>query len=126
MVSSAYEQDQRTQAQIEAISNEIRTTQPLTSELQPISTLLEHYEGRKNENSETDYDNASRNNFVEGSRYLTKKYSSWRQIRGDGNCYYRAFLYAVCEQLLRCCMAREGSALKELKRLQTYGTYCEI
>jgi ubiquitin thioesterase protein OTUB1 len=38
--------------------------------------------------------------FVEGVRYIAGQYSSYRAIRGDGNCFYRAFLFAYLEILL--------------------------
>mmetsp|Transcript_34238 Transcript_34238/g.51106 ORF Transcript_34238/g.51106 Transcript_34238/m.51106 type:complete len:248 (+) Transcript_34238:350-1093(+) len=34
------------------------------------------------------------------SQQLESKYRFFRKVRGDGNCYYRAFLYAVCESVL--------------------------
>ncbi len=111
--SSTYEQDQKTQAQLEAIEKEIKANQALTSNLKPMSNLTEIYE-------QNDTDNATVN-FIRGCEYLSTKYSSWRMIRGDGNCYYRAFLYAVCEELLRG-YADGGSAHKaELDRLIKYG-----
>ena len=38
--------------------------------------------------------------FLRGALYLSSKYSHIRRVRGDGNCYYRSFLYAVCESTL--------------------------
>jgi hypothetical protein len=32
---------------------------------------------------------------------LTKLYSGYRKIRGDGNCYYRSVIYGLIEQLIR-------------------------
>jgi len=29
-----------------------------------------------------------------------EKYSRWRRIRGDGNCYYRAFMFGIIEYLI--------------------------
>ena len=128
--ASSYEQDQKTRAQIEAIENEIKTQQLLTSDLQPLSNLVKLYnqkDGSINGNSN--------NNFVKGSEYLCTKYKSWRMIRGDGNCYYRAFLYAVCQELLRgCCTSTsstnddENNYKKELTRLQQYGKihFCDF
>jgi ubiquitin thioesterase protein OTUB1 len=36
-----------------------------------------------------------------GIDYLAMKYPGMRKVRGDGNCFYRAFLFAYLEQLLR-------------------------
>ncbi len=127
--TSTYEQDQQTRAQLEAIEKEIKSKQPLTSNLQPISTLLEIYEGGgsggcSSSNTGGGVGVGGEDNFIKGSRYLTTKYTSWRMIRGDGNCYYRAFLYAVCEELLRGCFGstEQDNYKKELKRLEAYGT----
>lgn len=85
MELSQQEQDIKTQAQVESISDEIKSKQPLTSELLPLSQLSSLFEHGTN--------------FQKGCDYLSKHYSSYRAIRGDGNCYYRAFLYALCETL---------------------------
>ena len=42
-ITSSYEQDQKTQAQIEAIENEIKSQQKLTSDRQPLSNLVDIY-----------------------------------------------------------------------------------
>jgi ubiquitin thioesterase protein OTUB1 len=106
------EQDKLTQAQLLAIENEIKLTQPLTSSLLPISTLLRQYSdhsgnndsNNSNNNNNSDSNGSSGNEaaagFITSSKYLATKYASIRKIRGDGNCYYRAFLYALCECLL--------------------------
>ena len=96
MTLTAHEQDIKTQAQVEAIAQEIKTTQPLTSQLHPIASLPSHL------NLEADLQsNKNGQNFMDGCRYLATQYTSFRAIRGDGNCYYRAFLYSLCEKLLR-------------------------
>lgn len=122
MSTSAYDLDQQTRSQIEAIENEIKENQPLTTDHQPLSTLMAIY-NKSGCGSGNDEGNASSNtggdNFIKGCEYLNEKYTSWRSIRGDGNCYYRAFLYAVCEQLLRG--SSDNDLYKnELKRLQGY------
>jgi len=115
-LSSAYDQDKKTQAQIEAIEKEIKLTQPLTSNLEPLSTLLDIY--TKQDDQDSGNSSSSTSNFIKGSGYLTGKYNSWRRIRGDGNCYYRAFLYAICEKLLR--NEEKDLCEKELMRLKQY------
>ena len=76
----------QTEAQLEAIETEIRETQSLTSEKLPTDALR------------TLYDKDS--NFDKGVSYLAKHYRNVRRVRGDGNCYYRALLYGMCESLL--------------------------
>jgi hypothetical protein len=142
--STSYEQDQKTRAQMEAIEKEIKLKQSLTSDLQPLSNLVQLYDSsnsNSNNNSNNNDNNSNDNNynFIQGSKYLSSKYKSWRMIRGDGNCYYRAFLYAVCEELLRGCLSSATSTekvtegkgedksdvyRKELKRLTEYGESC--
>ena len=128
--TSAYEQDQKTRAQMEAIEKEIKSKQKLTSDLLPLSKLIEIYDA--NQASKTigsdniSNDNGGNQNFINGSLYLNKKYKNWRMVRGDGNCYYRAFLYAICEECLRGCLNSSNDNIDfyktELKRLQSYGT----
>jgi ubiquitin thioesterase protein OTUB1 len=81
-------QVQQTQAQIEAIEQDIRENQALTSELQDIHNLKQLY---KSDSSKF---------FALGIDALSQNYSKMRTIRGDGNCYYRAFLYQLSEKLL--------------------------
>jgi ubiquitin thioesterase protein OTUB1 len=81
-------QVQQTQAQIEAIEQEIRENQALTSELQDIQNLKLLYKS----------DDSSKY-FALGIDALSENYSKLRTIRGDGNCYYRAFLYQLSEKL---------------------------
>ena len=78
----------QTEAQLEAIETEIRATQSLTSEKLPTDALKSLYQ---------EPDAA---NFAKGVQYLAKHYRNVRRVRGDGNCYYRALLYGMCEHLL--------------------------
>ena len=47
-----------------------------------------------------EYESATNPGFVPGIHYIGKQYTSMRRIRGDGNCFYRAFLFAYLESLL--------------------------
>lgn len=40
--------------------------------------------------------------FIPGIKYLASRYPHMRRIKGDGNCFYRSFLFSYLEQLLRC------------------------
>ncbi|KAL3761112.1 hypothetical protein ACHAWU_000648 [Discostella pseudostelligera] len=127
-----------TQTQLENIEQEIKSTQPLTSHLLPIHVLLQQYCGdgitvnSDNENNGTtrsggddgdDDDHAIvimqqqqpqqqqqlHPGFAKAATYLSTKYKSLRKVRGDGNCYYRAFLYSLCEHLLRSLLIRNDN-----------------
>ena len=102
-------QVQQTQAQLEAIEKEIKETQALTSELMDIESLKMHYAN-----------DSSSKFFQLGVDALAKSYSQIRTIRGDGNCYYRAFLYSLCEKLL------DKNQQEELSRILKLGTYREL
>lgn len=39
--------------------------------------------------------------FVEYAKVISKSYTSWRRVRGDGNCYYRAIGVALLEHFCR-------------------------
>ena len=75
------------QRMIEEIAEQIKQQQTLTSVPLPISTLRQQY-----------VDNP---NFIVGIELVEKSYSHLRTIRGDGNCYYRAFLYSLLETLIQ-------------------------
>ena len=38
--------------------------------------------------------------FIPGIHYLNENFASMRSVRGDGNCFYRAFLYGYLDNLL--------------------------
>ena len=48
-----------------------------------------------------EYMNADRAGFTQGIEYLADNYECVRRVRGDGNCFYRAFLFAYLETILR-------------------------
>uniref|UniRef100_A0A914VRS8 Ubiquitin thioesterase n=1 Tax=Plectus sambesii TaxID=2011161 RepID=A0A914VRS8_9BILA len=81
----AYEQ---TQAQSQSIENEIKESQPLVSEKEPIAALAASY----NEQTSADY--------LHKAKDLAKTYSHIRRVRGDGNCFYRALLFAEIELIM--------------------------
>jgi ubiquitin thioesterase protein OTUB1 len=98
---------QQTQAQLEAIEIEIKETQPLTSEVRNLGALKKHYES-----------DSSSKYFEKGVDYLSKTYGTMRMIRGDGNCYYRAFLYSLSETLMTKDLNKD-----EMDRILKYGRY---
>lgn len=87
-ISSQSADHDRQERQLALIQAQVKK-QPLTSELIPISELIESF-------SESD---GKESHFFRGVKYLSANagYTHIRKVRGDGNCYYRAFLYSVCE-----------------------------
>lgn len=94
---------QKTQAQLEAIEQEIKETQPLTSDLVDISNaLLPLYKNDDDTNQDSSSASSQQNRyFLMGIEELASTYDKMRKTRGDGNCYYRSFLYNLCETLLQ-------------------------
>ncbi|KAF4319829.1 hypothetical protein G195_006718 [Phytophthora kernoviae 00238/432] len=39
-------------------------------------------------------------NFMHGIESLNARYEALRRVRGDGNCFFRGFIFALCEHLL--------------------------
>lgn len=96
---------QMTQVQMEEIEKEIRESQSLASDLLDISFLKQLY--AKNEDGSNTF-------FLRGIDSLSKIYPKFRTVRGDGNCYYRSFLYQLSERLLQ--------DKEEYQRILQYGT----
>ena len=82
---------------MEEIEKEIRETQVLTSNKLEVAKLRDAYE--------------KDSNFDRGVVYLQQHYRNLRRVRGDGNCYYRAFLYSLCDHL------NHPNQEQELKRI---------
>ena len=61
---------------------------PMIGALQSPSILLAEYE------------NADSPGFLPGIKYLDNHYQYMRRVRGDGNCFYRAFIFSFLESLL--------------------------
>lgn len=73
---------------------------PLTSALKPLAELEQQY--RENEGPQ---------HFLSGVTALQKLYQNIRIVRGDGNCYYRAFLFALAEKLSSKDESQEGQRI---------------
>lgn len=111
---------QLTERQLQAIEDEIKSTQPLTSIRLPIDALIHEYQSSSTFSCSFSDDD---NGFLQSAQFLAKKYSHLRRVRGDGNCYYRAFLYALSEGLLRKLAwrpvdAAHGTKNEEFSRLK--------
>eukprot|EP00536_Pseudo-nitzschia_multiseries_P007914 jgi/Psemu1/196680/e_gw1.191.20.1 len=105
-ITSAQEQDAKTQAQMDAINDEIKASQKLTSDLMHIFELSKTFANGNESNT---------NGFLQGCSYLETQYTNYRAVRGDGNCYYRAFLFALVENLCKLETNRN-----ELERIRKY------
>jgi len=100
-------------AQEEVQAAEIRKSivrQKLIGMKKDVTSLLKHYtvnESNNSNDSSTGNDDDKNNNFKKnfknfwhlGIEYLNSKYQI-RRTRGDGNCFYRSFLYSYLDNLL--------------------------
>ena len=77
------------EARLADIEQRIKAEQPLTSDIQSLSSCLEPL-----------YQDNHASLFIPQLRLLQQTYDKIRLVRGDGNCFYRAFLYSLAEQLL--------------------------
>ena len=103
---------QKTQAQLEAIEKEIKENQPLTSHSMDVESLRSEYTKDHSTNTASSF-------FALGINQLAEKYSALRKTRGDGNCYYRSFLYSLSEALLLIPV----NADEEKVRILQYGKF---
>jgi ubiquitin thioesterase protein OTUB1 len=46
------------------------------------------------------YEGNANGNFLFGIDMLDRHYQAVRRVRGDGNCFFRGFLFALCEKLI--------------------------
>jgi ubiquitin thioesterase protein OTUB1 len=104
--ATAAELDRQTLARLDEIEQQVKQ-QPLTSELKPLSTLLDLYcqqlpQGEDDAGAVSSSSSPS-HFFLAGVQALMSSggYSHIRLVRGDGNCYYRAFLYALAEKIMQ-------------------------
>jgi ubiquitin thioesterase protein OTUB1 len=65
-----------------------------------------------------EYKDADSPGFLPGIQYLSTKYQM-RRVRGDGNCFYRAFLFAYLEQVLMWHL--EGDSTRKENARQEHG-----
>uniref|UniRef100_A0A7S2SU36 ubiquitinyl hydrolase 1 n=1 Tax=Rhizochromulina marina TaxID=1034831 RepID=A0A7S2SU36_9STRA len=63
-----------------------------------------------------EYAGNPRPGFLPGIEYLASRYSALRRVRGDGNCFYRCFLFGYLEQLIRQRDTAVEDAERERKR----------
>ena len=67
-----------------------------------------------------EYENADSPGFIPGIDFLSVQYRNMRRVRGDGNCFYRAFIFSYLENLLseyQCVGEKRNSAVKEKSRI---------
>jgi ubiquitin thioesterase protein OTUB1 len=51
------------------------------------------------------------------SQQQQQRYRAFRRVRGDGNCFYRSFLFAILEHLVATLGVSEAAATAEIDRL---------
>ncbi|VDP37100.1 unnamed protein product [Soboliphyme baturini] len=78
---------QATRDQERQIELELAKNQPLVSEQQPLWSLVEEY---CSEQAAV---------YRQKAVQLHQKYATIRRVRGDGNCFYRAFAFACLERI---------------------------
>jgi ubiquitin thioesterase protein OTUB1 len=86
VVSVEAESVELSDARRKEIEDEVKAC-PLTSEVKELCAL------------ESQYKSIGSSSFLAGLRALQEDYNKIRTVRGDGNCYYRSFLYSLCENL---------------------------
>eukprot|EP00953_Heterococcus_sp_UTEX-ZZ885_P010935 6348-Heterococcus_DN1.PRE.1 len=97
--------NEATVSQLNTINETIAQTQPLVAQQGDILTLQKEYE-----------DNI-KPGFVKGIIDLAQRYRAFRRVRGDGNCFYRSFLFALLEHLVATLGVSEAAATAEIDRL---------
>lgn len=109
--------DLATLDQLEQIRSEVSANQLMIGDLVSPSALLSSYEN--NNGSEVAHNGSSSAGFISGIHYLASHYPHMRKVRGDGNCFYRAVLFAYLEELLQQHQqdATKAVAEKELDRI---------
>ena len=126
-MTSSVNQDEAILDQIASIEAEIKA-EPMVGDVITLSTLLPEYEQSDNPF------------YAVGIKYLETKYSGYRRVRRDGNCFYRyklynlyferyynllypysAFLYQYLEKVLSAMNTDNGdAATAELARLSAF------
>jgi len=113
MASSASEGDEErlrclNEEQVAKIKKEVEEQPIISSKVSPLE-LLEAYEFNELPG------------FIPGIQWLASKYSCMRKIRGDGNCFYRAFLFGYLERLLLLHQTSGTAATAEEERVRFLG-----
>ncbi|ETO23871.1 hypothetical protein RFI_13297, partial [Reticulomyxa filosa] len=73
--------------EMEIIRDEIKKKQPLVSDPKPLSELLNEFKDHSNYQRQIQW------------LISDKKHATYRQLRADGNCFYRAFLLGLFETI---------------------------
>lgn len=93
-------------AQQEALQAEVDASQPLLSEYEAgFNTLRAQYQ-------------SASAGFLQGlERLEERRYTGMRRVRGDGNCFFRGFMFRLVEQLVAQVSLRS-------KRVESTDTVC--
>lgn len=100
-------QHELTADQLNAIQADIAKTHPLISPPEPVRVLAPEYAQNP------------RVGFAQGLEDLQRRYANLRRVRGDGNCFYRCFLFGLLERLINSQTAGDAAhaAESELDRV---------
>jgi ubiquitin thioesterase protein OTUB1 len=90
--SAVANMDDAIMKQSEAIQNEVASQQPLVCDRASITSLIKEYSNNMSPDSAP---------FLAKAKELSQTYGWIRRIRGDGNCFYRALIFAQLEYCLR-------------------------
>lgn len=107
------EADSRATASQEMLIRDEINSNDMISELKSLSSLAALFE------------NAEMKGFYTGIQYLSSRYNT-RQVRGDGNCFYRSLLYSYLEQILNGLLKEDVGDLEcvvandELTRIKAF------
>lgn len=98
-------QDQLTMEQMDSIQASVAQAQPMVGKEVPVDSLLELYK------------DAHLPGFALGIAHLHERFHRMRQVRGDGNCFYRAFWFGYLSALLQAHLEASEAAAAELQRV---------
>lgn len=103
-------QNSMTIDQMNKIKDDIKNEQPLVSSFAPIYAL------------KMSYADDSVLGFLDGITFLENNYKGIYLIRGDGNCFYRSFIFSYAESILQYFLSKDpvkvASAVKELNHFK--------
>lgn len=100
-MSTSLEEDEQILAQINNISSSVAEASPLVAGTEPLTNLLKEYSNDEK--------------FSSKIQHLQSDYSTIRRVRGDGNCFYRAYTYCLFE----CCKKDPELLARIVKKLET-------
>ena len=102
--NSLEQEHKMAQAQAQALELE-QNAQPMIGVVETCDNLVPLYQN-----------NPQQGRFLDGIHSLSKTFSGMRRVRGDGNCFYRAFLFSYLENIISR-LPSSGAELERFKRV---------